>query len=304
MKIIDGHVHLVQTIAGTGDGGAMRSIGGGRAMYDDGTVYTLIPPCLGEESVTPEAVLRVFDENEVEKGVLLQGNFMGYQNLYAYAAMQKYPDRFLAAAAYDPFSRKRDAILHHLFEELGIRVVKHEVSTGSGLMSNHRTLPLDGELLEKEFAYADEHELVCTIDIGKLGSESSQIGALREVIRRHPGLTFVVCHLLAPKQDMLREMVDGLEALKAPNVWFDTASIDHNVRPDTAPEFPVTRRFIGAAVRAVGADRLIFGTDLPSALTRRSYGEVASIILADPGLSQEQKQLIMHDNADRVYFKA
>ena len=303
MKIIDGHVHLVQCIAGTGDCGAMRAIGGGKGMYDDGTVFTLIPPFLGEYDVTPEAVLKVFDENNVEKGVLLQGNFIGFQNLYAYDAMKKYPDRFLAAAAYDPFSRNRDRILQHLFEDLGINVVKFEVSTTSGLMSNHYTLPLDGELMEREYAYADEHALIFTIDIGKLGSESSQIPALRNAILRHPNLKFVVCHLLAPKQHMKQEMLAGLEQLKLPNVWFDLAALSHNVRPDTVPDFPVTRDFLHAAIGVVGTDRLIFGTDLPSALTRNSYAELAGIVINDPALSEEQKEMIMYHNADHVYFR-
>ena len=303
MKIIDGHVHLVQCIAGTGASGAMRAIGGGKGMYDDGTVFALIPPSLGEYEVTPEAVLKVFDENNVEKGVLLQGNFIGFQNLYSYDAMRKYPDRFLAAAAYDPYSRKRDEIIHHLFEDLGINVVKFEVSTSSGLMGNHRTLPLDGELMEKEYAYADEHELIFTIDIGKLGSESSQIPALRNAILRHPHLKFVVCHLLAPKQHMKQEMLEGLEALHLPNVWFDIASLSSNVRPDTSPDFPVTRSFLSAAIEAVGADRLIFGTDLPSTLIANSYADLAGIVIDNPAFSREQKEMIMYQNANHVYFR-
>ena len=80
--------------------------------------------------------LMFMDENEVEKAVLLQGNYIGFQNLYSYEAVRKYPDRFLSAASYDPYSRNKDAIVRHLFEELRIPIVKFEVSTGSGLMSS------------------------------------------------------------------------------------------------------------------------------------------------------------------------
>lgn len=302
MKIIDAHVHLVQCICGTGSRGAMRAIGGGNAMYDDGTVYQLIPPELGEYDVTPEAALRVMDAHHVEKAVLLQGNFMGFQNLYSYDAQQRYPDRFLAAASYDPFSRERDLIVRHLFEELGVRVVKFEVSTGSGLMANHATLPLDGELMEQEYAFADDHDLIFVIDIGKLGSESSQISALRRAILRHPSMRFVVCHLLAPKQSEEQAMREGLAALALPNVWFDTASIQNNVKPDEAP-YPISRRFIRSAVEAVGADRLLFGTDLPSNLCKFTYQGMVDTIAADDKLSQEQKELILYGNAQHVFWE-
>ena len=160
MKVIDAHVHLVQCIAGTGAGGEMRSIGGGQGIYADGSICQLIPKEWNAEQVTPERILAVMDAHEVERAVLLQGEYLGFQNQYSYEAQQKYPERFLAAAAYDPYCRNRDAIVRHLFERQGIRVVKFEVSTGSGLMANHPVFALDGEMMEREAAFAEEHGLV------------------------------------------------------------------------------------------------------------------------------------------------
>lgn len=301
MKIIDAHVHLVQCIAGTESNGEMRACGGGRGICADGTVYELIPEAWHTDTVTPERVLQVMDAHNVERAVLLQGGFLGFQNLYSYAAQQQYPDRFLAAGAYDPYSAKRDAIVKHLFEDLGLRVVKFEVSTGSGLMANHPVFALDGEMMERELAYAEEQGLVFVIDIGKLGSPSSQIPELRRSILRHAGLKFVICHLLAPKQTELAAMVQGLEALALPNVWFDLASLQHNMRPDVPP-YPVTRQFIAAAVQTVGAEKLLFGTDLPSNLCHHSYADMVNTVAEDPALSQEQKQQILYTNALQVFW--
>lgn len=302
MKIIDAHVHLIQCIAGTTSGGEMRSAGGGRGETADGTVYQLIPPCLGEDQVTPEAALRVMDAHQVERAVLLQGNFMGFQNLYSWDAQQRYPDRFLAAAAYDPFSMKREAILHRLFEELSFRVVKHELSTGSGLMANHGVLPLDGALLEREFAYADDHGLICVVDIGKLGSQSAQVNALKTVIARHSTMKFVVCHALAPRQEQHDLWYQSMEALRCPNVWFDLAALSSNLRPDEPP-YPATRKFIKEAADLVGPDRLLFGSDLPSTLCTHRYEDLISCISEHPELSQEQRQGILYNNALRVFWE-
>ena len=241
------------------------------------------------------------DAHQVERAVLLQGGYLGFQNLYSWQAQQQWPHRFLAAAAYDPYSRGRDAIVHHLFEEQGIRVVKFEVSTGSGLMATHPVFALDGEVMCREAAFAAEHGLVFVIDIGKLGSPSSQIGALRRLILRHPDMKFVVCHLLAPKQTELAQMTDGLEALHLPNVWFDLASLQRNVRPDEPP-FPITRRFIARAVETVGAERLLFGTDAPSNLCHMTYQQMVDTIAQDPALAEEQKQMILYENAKKVFW--
>lgn len=301
MKIIDAHVHLVQCIAGTGAGGELRSCGGGQGIYADGSVCALIPPAWGTDQVTPERMLELMDAHQVERAVLLQGGYLGFQNLYSWQAQQQWPHRFLAAAAYDPYSRGRDAIVHHLFEEQGIRVVKFEVSTGSGLMATHPVFALDGEVMRREAAFAAEHGLVFVIDIGKLGSPSSQIGALRRLILRHPDMKFVVCHLLAPKQTELAQMTDGLEALHLPNVWFDLASLQRNVRPDEPP-FPITRQFIARAVETVGAERLLFGTDAPSNLCHMTYRQMVDTIARDPALAEEQKQMILYENAKKVFW--
>ena len=167
MKIIDAHVHLVQCIAGTGAGGELRSCGQGRGMYADDSTCQLLPAEWNTDQATPERILQVMNENGVERAVLLQGGYLGFQNLYSWQAQQKWPERFLAAGAYDPCSRNRDGIVRHLFEELGLRVVKFEVSTGSGLMATHPVFALDGDMMEREAAFADEHGLVFVLDIGK-----------------------------------------------------------------------------------------------------------------------------------------
>lgn len=131
MKIIDAHVHLVQCICGFGSRGELRAIGEGKARYADGSVISLIPPELGEYDVTPEKVITLMDQEQVEKAVILQGNYLGFQNEYALMAEKKYPDRFRAAITYDPFCRNKKLILENLVEKQGARIVKFEVSTGS-----------------------------------------------------------------------------------------------------------------------------------------------------------------------------
>ena len=301
MKVIDAHVHLIQTVAGTGERGELRSLGkDGRAMYADGTVIDLIPPFLGGDCVTPETVLSVMDENDVEKAVLLQGNYYGFQNHYTYEAAQKYPDRFLPAAMYDPFSKQKDAIRRHLFEELKIPVVKFEVSVGSGLMCNH-DFRLDGPEMADCADYADQLGNVFVIDIGKCGSASWQVPELRRLILAHPHMKFVVCHLLACSRSEKARMEEGVRMLALPNVWFDLAAVTWNCRPDAYP-YPVTMDFITAAGRIAGFDRLMFATDLPSACKRDTYAHYIQMFTESPLLTEEQKRLILHDAAQDVYF--
>ncbi len=301
MKIIDAHVHLVQYIAGTGAGGELRFVGKGMAEYASGERFRMLPEEFDSGVVTAEDMIRKMDENHVEKAVILQGNYFGFQNLYAVEAAKKYPDRFRPAASYDPFCRGKDRIRKHLFEELGVGIVKFEVSTGSGLMSNHFTLALDGELMKAEYDYADEHGLVFVIDIGKCGSESWQVDALRRVILAHPSMKFVVCHLLAASMMDEAKLAEGLKKLALPNVWFDLAALPHNCRPDAYP-YPNALRYIRLGIDIAGAHRLIFGSDIPSTLKEDSYGHLIRYITDSQGLTREEKESMMYRNAEQVYF--
>lgn len=301
MKIIDAHVHIVQYIAGFGSQGELRSCGDGKAVYASGQVIDMIPPQLGQVDVTPERVLALMDEQHVEKAVLLQGNYFGFQNEYTWQAMQRYPDRFTGAATYDPFCVNRDKIRKHLFEELGFKLVKFEVSNGSGLMSYHPPVPLDGEVMDESYAYADEKGLVFIIDIGRAGNPCWQIEALRNAVLRYPDMKFVVCHLLAPQQKDEAVFAESLKRLALPNVWFDLAALPANQRPEIYP-YEHARHYLKLAREIVGADRMMFGSDLPSTLCRDSYEHLVGYLAESDIFTAREKDMIFYDTALEIYF--
>ena len=301
MKIIDAHAHVVQCIAGTGSQGELRPCGGGKAVYATGNMFQILPPEIGEYDATPEALLRVMDAHGVDKAVLLQGNYFGFQNLYTNEAMKKYPDRFTGAASYDPFSFQAEKIKAHLFDELGFKIVKFEVSSGSGLMANHPPVDLDGEVMHQCYRHAADRGLIFVIDIGKPRSVSWQVDALSRAVRGYPEMKFVVCHLLAPQLGDGELLKESLGKLALPNVWFDLAALCLNSRPEEFP-YPTARGYVKDAVDIAGADRLLWGSDMPSAMTRDSYQHFIDFIALHPDLRAEDKEKILSTNAERLFF--
>lgn len=301
MKIIDAHAHVVQCIAGTGSQGELRPCGGGRAVYASGQVFQMLPPEIGEYDATPEALLKVMDAHGVEKAVLLQGNFFGFQNLYTHEAIRKYPDRFTGAATYDPFSFQAEKIKKHLFEELEFKIIKFEVSNGSGLMSYHPPVDLDGEVMHQVYRHAADHGLTFVIDIGRPRNVCWQVDALRNAILRYPEMNFVICHLLAPQLGDDELLQQSLEKLALPNVWFDLAALCLNSRPETFP-YPAARKYVKYGVDIVGAHKLMWGSDMPSAMTNDTYRHFIDFVSENPLLREEEKKQIFYDNARKLYF--
>ncbi len=301
MKIIDAHAHIVQYIAGTGSQGELRACGGGKAVYASGQTIQMIPPELGEYGVTPEALLRVMDDHHVEKAVLLQGNYFGYQNLYTWEADQKYPHRFAGAATYDPFSFQADKIKAHLFDELGFRILKFEMSNGSGLMCNHPTIDLNGPAMHQVYRHAAEHGLTFVIDIGRPRNNCWQVDALRDAIVQYPSMPFVICHLLAPQLGDEELLKESLDKFRLPNVWFDIAALWSNCKPEVHP-YPTAMRHLKWGVEILGADRILWGSDMPSTLTRDTYEHFIQFVTENPYLNESDKRKILYENAEKVYF--
>lgn len=300
--VIDCHVHIVETIAGFGREGELRSLGdgSGRARYATGSVIQLLPESFHADTVTAGDLIELMDREGVDRAVLLQGNYYGFQNLASWEAIQRYPDRLAGAAMYDPYAQGAREVRAHLFEELGFSAVKFECSVGSGLMALHPQLRLDDEVMDEALGYAAGLGQVIILDIGKCASPSWQIEAVRREIKKYPQAKFVLCHLLAPSDrdgDIWR---GAMERLALPNVWMDLSSLAHNLH-DQAP-WPKTGEWLRRARDILGADRLLFGTDYPSALKEAEYGEYVRCIRDLSGFTREEKAAVLGGNAMAVFF--
>ena len=300
MKIIDAHAHVVQYIAGFTSRGELRGVGGGRARYADGSEFQMIPERFGD-SFTADDLISVMDKNGVEKAVLLQGQFFGFQNEYTAEAVKKYPHRLAGAGSYDPFCAKAETVKHRLFKELGFRAVKFEVSNGSGLMAYHPPIDLNGELMNACYRHAADNGLIVVMDIGRPRNPCWQVENLAAAIKSYRDVTFVICHLLAPQRTDVALLGEVLSKLAMPNVYFDLASLASNQQPETYP-YPTAVEHLKTAKRIVGADRLMFGTDMPSNLCRDTYSDLADYITLSGVFAQNELEDIFYNTANAVYF--
>lgn len=300
MKIIDAHAHVVQYIAGFTSRGELRGVGGGRARYADGSEFQMIPEKFGG-NFTADDMISVMDGNGVEKAVLLQGQFFGFQNEYTAEAVKKYPNRLIGAGSYDPFCAKAEDVKRRLFHELGFKAVKFEVSNGSGLMAYHLPIDLDGEVMNACYRHAADNGLTVVMDIGRPRNCCWQVDALAAVVKKYPSVTFVICHLLAPQRTDVALLGGALSKLARPNVYFDLASLASNQQPETYP-YPTAVEHLETAKRVVGSDRLMFGTDMPSNLCRDTYAHLTDYITLSGVFTEKELDDIFYNTANAVYF--
>lgn len=95
-------------------------------------------------------------------------------------------------------------------------------------------------------------------------------------------------------------MEEDLKMLALPNVWFDFAALPANVNKGEAYPYPAAREALARAKKVVGAERLMYGSDLPSTLIGQSYQK-----LVDYGIdlfTEEEIEKVYYETANQVYF--
>jgi predicted TIM-barrel fold metal-dependent hydrolase len=299
MKILDAHIHICEIIAGYCRRGEFRTIGDGKAMWANGDVVDLIPPGYGNVNYTAEAAIRIMNENGVEAGLILQGSMYGFQNLYIEKVLQQYPNYFRGACTVDPFAKNYMETLERLMT--WTRIAKFEVSSGGGLMGVHDDFFLDGSRMTPIYEVVNAHDGVVTIDFGDYTMASYQPLAVRRAAQGFPNLKFVLCHLLAPIPGHYDELTIGLQALKLPNVWFDISALPKIVAVEEYP-YPSCAQALKIAKNIVGADRLMFGTDMPFALAHASYHDLIQYIIDLKVFTDVELENVFYNTAKKIYF--
>lgn len=87
--------------------------------------------------------------------------------------------------------------------------------------------------------------------------------------------------------------------LNLPNVYFDLASVPNNTK-EKYP-FPTALNYIKIAIEIVGEDKLLWGSDMPTALNFAGYDEFINY-LKDSDINQKCLEKIFYSNANKVYF--
>ena len=299
MKILDAHTHVFEYLSSFRGEGEIRAIGGGKARWANGQIVEMIPPELGDKGFEVETLVKVLKENQVEKAVLLQGSFYGFHNEYVAEAVHKYPEVFLGAGTFDPFARYADQIYERLTHELGFRVIKFETSTGGGLMSYHEAYDLF-EVFDPILEKMEKNGQVLVLDIGSPGMTSYQPEAVARLAKKYPKVHMIICHLLAPTLKDEEALREGLNILKADNIWFDLAAVPFNVKPEKYP-YPTGQKYIAMAKEIVGAEKLIWGTDVPSVLVHDSYQNLLNFVSESGIFTEEELKGVLYENAILAY---
>ena len=154
---------------------------------------------------------------------------------------------------------------------------------------------------------AEARNMVVTLDLGEVGSASYQTDAVRRILDNHSKLRIVIAHLAfpsitkGPDENLDRLWRDQILLGCHPNVWFDIASLPALSGSEDYP-YATARGYIRQAVELIGAEKLMWGTDIPGVLPFATYPQHLNYVARHCDfLSDVDLQKILGRNAWHVY---
>ena len=298
IMIIDAHAHIFSTLSGFGADGELKPLSNGKAIWSTGEVIQLLPEEYEKTEFSISSLLSLMDKNNIDKAVLLQGGFLGFDNHGVWEGVEKHRDRIRGAFTVDPFCRNVDKILGNLLSK-DIDTFKFEVSTGCGLMGIHHSFPLDGDMMYSIYKRLYTKVKTLAFDLGSPGDDSHQVDAIRRIAEDFPSFNIVVCHLSSPRRNQDYNLKRELDTLSLSNIYFDTAALWWKTRPEEYP-FGIARRYLEYARNIVGAEHLMWGSDVPSTLVRVPLSK--QLDYSDGIFSERESEWYYYKTAEKVYF--
>ena len=292
--IIDAHAHIYEILKGYGSKGEFRPIGGGKGIWATGKIEQFFPAEYGDTGFHAETLIRLMDEAGVDHSVLLQGGNYGFHNDYMAESAAKYPNRLTAVGAIDPNALYAEEIFDNLINKYQFKALKFEISSEWGLSGYHKDLKLTDEAFSRLLKKADAHRLTVAIDMGTTKMPSFDFNGFKTITEKYPNVTFVMAHCFFPNNDGKNDMrLDFAKQLTKDNFVMDFANIDIIGQAE----------FLKSLKKVIGAERMLWGTDIPGVLCRTSYRQLIDRVFESGIFTESELTLVMCENAKRVYLK-
>ena len=225
----------------------------------------------------PETYLRVMDSAGVDRACVncIQFGDASRGNDLVAAFVSKHPDRFIGVAYVTP--RHPDEAIAELpraFDELGMRFLK--------LYPDYLGRPIDDPSYDPIFEWADSRGIVVMSHSSNVpgGSELTHPARFVGLATRFPGVRWVLAHSGNARQGQEQAVQAAREC---PNVFLETCTSfgEHG-----------TIEFL---VEGAGADRVLYGSDMPLMDARFQVGR---IVTAD--ISDDAKRKVLGLNAIKL----
>ena len=270
--IIDAHAHLWKKQNGIVNGKPVYDVGGGKSEFG-GEIRQMMPPYMTDGENSVERFLANMDYAGVNGAVITQEYIDGNQDGYL---LECKSDRIKICALYE------EKTLGDVSGFDGIKICAGRLADKNLL--NHL----------EPFRVANDNGKFISIDLAD-GDEQTEM--MQKIIGMFPDLRIAIGHFgMVTRENWLEQ----IKLAKNKNVFIESGGITWLFNAEFYP-YPSAVKAINEAADLVGFEKLMWGSDYPRTMTAITYKMSLDFIEKTTEISEENKKLILGENARKFY---
>lgn len=273
--MIDAHLHLWKEQNGRVNGLPVYALEGGRSMFG-GEVVQMMPAYMTDGVNSVERLISNMDFAQVAGAVVTQEYIDGNQDAYLQKVRKEHPVRIRVSALYE------EKTLGDICWADGIKICAG------------RLADLDLTRHADVFEKAVREDKFIGID---LADGDRQVASLREMIQQYPQVRIAIGHFGMVTTKGWQEQI---KLARHKHVFVESGGITWLFNSEFYP-YPSAVQAILEARDLCGMDKLMWGSDYPRTMTAITYRMSWDFVQKSPLLTEEEKQLFFHDNAEKFY---
>ncbi|MHB9070193.1 MAG: amidohydrolase family protein [Sedimentisphaerales bacterium] len=287
--IIDAHIHLWNKVTGRLGMQKVSPVANG-VIRIGSKEYQGMPSWFRDCRSSAELAKAAFDDAGVDAAVVTQEYLDGNQNEYLLDAQKKYPGLFFVHGLIGFGEPKR---LRNEFASVckkGFRGIKCPA-----MFLPQLGVKLDEPDLMYVWEQMEAEGIVLSID---LTPGDVQVGQMKNVIRNFTKLKIAIGHFGMVGHG---NRMSQIRLAEFENVYIECGGIIWLFRQE-GPPFKQAQSKIRQAMKAVGAKKLMWGSDYPRTMVDFTYRQ--SLELATKGcdfMNEDEKKAFLGGNAARIY---
>ena len=270
--IIDAHAHLWKKQNGIVNGKPVYDVGGGKSDFG-GEIRQMMPPYMTDGENSVERFLANMDYAGVSGAVITQEYIDGNQDGYL---LECKSDRIRICALYE------EKMLGDVSGFDGIKICAGRLADKNLL--NHL----------EPFRVANDNGKFISIDLAD-GDEQTE--TMQKIIEMFPDLRIAIGHFgMVTRENWLEQ----IKLAKNKNVFIESGGITWLFNSEFYP-YSSAVKAINEAADLVGFEKLMWGSDYPRTMTAITYKMSLDFIEKTTEISEENKKLILGENARKFY---
>ncbi len=299
----------------------------GRLEWHKGGETYYIPlyaPNMQRLESTPEFLIAQMNYAGVDVGILQNAFLYGDLNDYIAEAVKKYPDRFIGTIQVNESIAYQQAEISKLKKyalEFGLKAIYF---ANERFFENGFSIQFDDEIFDSFWSTVRELSLPVFWDISAITEKGDditlsaferfmkQMYRLESWHKRFPEIPCILVHgvplrNIRVKDSFIPISQDLWQIWQRENMYLELLfpmQVSHPVPGGSIWDYPYTEThpLIADLLSHLGAQKLIWGTDLPNTERNCTYAQAKNYIDRHcPLLSSEEKKLIFGENVKRVF---